>query len=286
GGTAIAFGIITYGHNVMKTVGTDLYKISPITGFAVVFAEFLVLTLFTSQSLETFLLQNNLPSIPLVPLSATQSFIGAVIGVGLAKDPQSINFKVFGKISLGWVIAPLTAGVLSFVLLFFVQNVFEQKIIHQVPHQITQSIITKLNDEGVDTTPISDMVGIRYNNKKVFRNELMDRKEYQNQELFSIFNYAMIDSFKIDSTIINEKIDFEKFNSDEITELKRLHGKAFSHKTDFEKYMTDNLSHWFSNGDRLHDKILKEKFQFIEDIFRVDQEEVDKKKRPNKTLNK
>lgn len=286
GGTAIAFGIITYGHNVMKTVGTDLYKISPITGFAVVFAEFLVLTLFTSQSLETFLLQNNLPSIPLVPLSATQSFIGAVIGVGLAKDPQSINFKVFGKISLGWVIAPLTAGVLSFVLLFFVQNVFEQKIIHQVPHQITQSIITKLNDEGVDTTPISDMVGIRYNNKKVFRNELMDRKEYQNQELFSIFNYAMIDSFKIDSTIINEKIDFEKFNSDEITELKRLHGKAFSHKTDFEKYMTDNLSHWFSNGDRLHDKILKEKFQFIEEIFRVDQEEVDKKKRPNKTLNK
>ncbi|MBX2976486.1 MAG: inorganic phosphate transporter [Ignavibacteriaceae bacterium] len=285
GGTAIAFGIITYGHNVMKTVGNDLYKISPITGFAVVFAEFFVLTLFTSQGLERFLLEQGLPSIPLVPLSATQSFIGAVIGVGLAKDPQSINFKVFGKISVGWVIAPLTAGILSFVLLFFVQNVFEQKIINQVPHQITKSVVAKLEADGVDTSPILDMVGIRFNNKKVFRNELMDRKEFQNQDLFLIFNYAIVDSFKVDSAVINEKIDFEKFNEDEISELKKLHGKAFSHKIDFEKYISENLSEWFVNGDRLHDKILKEKIQLIEEIFRVNQEEVNKKK-SNKTLNK
>ncbi|HRI46173.1 MAG TPA: hypothetical protein PK559_03630, partial [Ignavibacteriaceae bacterium] len=208
-----------------------------------------------------------------------------VIGVGLAKDPQSINFKVFGKISVGWVIAPLTAGILSFVLLFFVQNVFEQKIINQVPHQITKSVVAKLEADGVDTSPILDMVGIRFNNKKVFRNELMDRKEFQNQDLFLIFNYAIVDSFKVDSAVINEKIDFEKFNEDEISELKKLHGKAFSHKIDFEKYISENLSEWFVNGDRLHDKILKEKIQLIEEIFRVNQEEVNKKK-SNKTLNK
>jgi len=130
GGLAIAFGIFTYGNNVMETVGTDLYKISPITGFVVVFAEFIVLFLFTSQSLEAFLLKNNLPAFPLVPLSTTQAFIGAVIGVGLAKDPLSINFKVLGKIGIGWVVAPLSAGLITFISLFFIQNVFEQKIIH------------------------------------------------------------------------------------------------------------------------------------------------------------
>ena len=141
GGLAIAFGIFTYGNNVMETVGTDLYKISPITGFVVVFAEFIVLFLFTSQSLEAFLLKNNLPAFPLVPLSTTQAFIGAVIGVGLAKDPLSINFKVLGKIGIGWVVAPLSAGLITFISLFFIQNVFEQKIIHPVPYQITTSAI-------------------------------------------------------------------------------------------------------------------------------------------------
>lgn len=57
GGIAIAIGIFTYGNNVMETVGTDLYKISPITGFVVVLAEFIVLFLFTSQTLEAFLLK-------------------------------------------------------------------------------------------------------------------------------------------------------------------------------------------------------------------------------------
>lgn len=286
GGTAIAFGIITYGHNVMKTVGTDLYKISPITGFAVVFAEFLVLSLFTSQSLETFLLQNNLPSIPLVPLSATQSFIGAVIGVGLAKDPQSINFKVFGKISLGWVIAPVSAGILSFVMLFFVQNVFEQKIIHPIPYQISNSVIQKLNSSGVKTENINDLIGKRFFNKKVFRNELMDRNEYQNQALFLIFNYSIIDSFKIDSSVVNEKINYELFTPEEINELKNLHCKSFSHKIDFEKYIEENLSHWYTNGDRLHDKILKDKINLIEELFRVHNEQMDKKSKGKNALNK
>jgi PiT family inorganic phosphate transporter len=62
--------------------------------------------MFTSKELESVLISLNLPTIPLVPLSTTQAFIGAVIGVGLAKDPASINFRVFREITLGWVLAP------------------------------------------------------------------------------------------------------------------------------------------------------------------------------------
>ena len=204
GGIAIAFGIFTYGNNVMETVGTDLYKISPITGFVVVFAEFIVLWLFTSQSLESFLLKNNLPSFPLVPLSTTQAFIGAVIGVGLAKDPLSINFKVLGKIGIGWVVAPLTAGLITFISLFFIQNVFEQKIIHPVPYQITESVIAKLNNEGIETEKLSDLLNERFTNNKAFLNELKKRYDYNSKHIYSIYKYALIDSFKIDSTLIND----------------------------------------------------------------------------------
>jgi len=269
GGLAIAFGIFTYGNNVMETVGTDLYKISPITGFVVVFAEFIVLWLFTSQSLEAFLLKNNLPSFPLVPLSTTQAFIGAVIGVGLAKDPLSINFKVLGKIGIGWVVAPLSAGLITFISLFFIQNVFEQKIIHPVPYQITTSVILKLNDEGIETEKLKDMLNNRFTNNKTFLNELKNRYDYNSEQIYAIYKYALIDSFRIDSVMINDLPDNYQLTIIQKSKLKELHGKSFSHKIDFEEAVFSDSKEWSFNGNKLRDKEIAEKKIKIEELFRV-----------------
>ncbi len=269
GGLAIAVGIFTYGNNVMETVGTDLYKISPITGFVVVFAEFIVLWLFTSQSLEAFLLKNNLPSFPLVPLSTTQAFIGAVIGVGLAKDPLSINFKVLGKIGIGWVVAPLSAGLITFVSLFFIQNVFEQKIIHPVPYQISQSVISKLNAEGIETDKISDLLDHRFTNNKVFLNELKKRYDYNSEHIYAIYKYALIDSFKIDSLMIDDLPENCLLTIAQKSKLKELHGQSFSHKIDFEEAIFSNLSDWKLSGNKLLDKEIEEKKILVEELFRV-----------------
>jgi PiT family inorganic phosphate transporter len=269
GGIAIAIGIFTYGNNVMETVGTDLYKISPITGFVVVLAEFIVLWLFTSQSLETFLLKNNLPSFPLVPLSTTQAFIGAVIGVGLAKDPLSINFKVLGKIGIGWIVAPVTAGLITFISLFFIQNVFEQKIIHPVPYQITTSVINKLNEEGIETEKLNDLLNKRFTNNKAFLNELKARYDYNSKHIYSIYKYALIDSFKIDSLLINNLPENFQLSITQKTNLKELHGKSFSHKIDFEEAVYSSLPDWKHNGEKLNDKVIEEKKNIIEDLFRV-----------------
>lgn len=275
GGFAMAVGIFTFGYNVMKTVGTDLYKISPITGFAIVLAASIVMWLFTSQSLERFLLSNNLPSFPLVPLSATQSFIGAVIGVGLAKDPTSINFKVFGKISLGWIIAPITACLISFVLLFFVQNVFEQKIIEPVPYEISESVLSKLSEQGIHTDELHDLVDIRFTNKKIFKNELLKRAKFDNGQIYSIFHYSLIDSFKVDSTaLLNSSHLLENLSAFQVADLMKFHGKTFSHKIDFDSTVFGSKPEWELTGDKLSDKILIDNKLFIEELFRV--------KKPNK----
>lgn len=268
GGLAIAVGIFTYGNNVMNTVGEDLYKISPITGFVVVLAEFIVLWLFTSQGLERFLLKNNLPAIPLVPLSTTQAFIGAVIGVGLAKDPHSINFKVLGKIAIGWAVAPLSAGIITFISLFFIQNVFEQKIILPVPYEISESVIKKLNSEGVNTARISDLLNKRFENKKEFRNQLLERYNYNNDQLYSIFNYALIDSFAVDSNLINNKLNLEQISSAKIDSIKKLHNKKFSHKIDFDEALF-NGKEWETSVNKLEAKRVEEEKEIFEQLFRV-----------------
>ncbi len=128
GGVAIAIGVYTYSHRVMETVGDSLFKLSAETALIVVLAESLVLFLFASQGLESWLKSHGLPTIPLVPVSSSQAVVGAIIGIAIAKGGKGIRFGVLGEIATGWVSTPLIAGVISFTSLFFLQNVFNQEV--------------------------------------------------------------------------------------------------------------------------------------------------------------
>lgn len=128
GGVAIAVGVFTYSKKVMMTVGAGIYELSPITAFIVVLSSSIVLFLFASKGLKDLLVSNHLPSFPLVPVSSSQSIVGAVIGIGIAKGGKNFNLKVLGRISMGWIATPLIAAGVAFVALFIVQNVFSQVV--------------------------------------------------------------------------------------------------------------------------------------------------------------
>ncbi len=128
GGIAIAIGVFTYSKKVMLTVGSSIFKLSPITAFVVVLASSIVLFLFASQGLKHFLVSNGLPSFPLVPVSSSQAVVGSVMGISLAKGSRNINFKVLGRISIGWVATPVASAIISYIALFFMQNVFLQDV--------------------------------------------------------------------------------------------------------------------------------------------------------------
>lgn len=124
GSVAIAIGIITYSKRLMHTIGNDILALSPLSALVTVLSQALVLFLFASSNLHNFLVSNNLPSMPLVPVSSSQAIIGAVIGIGLIKGGRGINWNIIGKIIIGWVATPIIAAVLCFVSLFILANVF------------------------------------------------------------------------------------------------------------------------------------------------------------------
>jgi len=130
GGLAISVGVYTFSNKVMETVGTDLFELSPVAALIVVLSSALVLFLFASQSLKVFLETSGLPTLPLVPVSSSQAVVGAILGIGIAKSGRNIHFGTMGKISLGWIVTPIMAGIVSYVLLFFMQNVFMQTVFH------------------------------------------------------------------------------------------------------------------------------------------------------------
>jgi PiT family inorganic phosphate transporter len=124
GGIAISVGVFTYSKRVMMTVGKSIYKISPIAALIVVLSSSTVLFLFASENLKIWLTSMGLPSFPLVPVSSSQAVVGAVLGIGLAKGGRNINFGILRNIGLGWVITPITSAIISYISLFFMQNVF------------------------------------------------------------------------------------------------------------------------------------------------------------------
>jgi inorganic phosphate transporter, PiT family len=132
GGIAIAAGILTYSKKVMETVGSNLLELTSEAAFVVVLSQALVLFIFSSSSLSGLLVRMGLPAIPLVPVSSTQVVVGSVIGIGLYKGVRNINLKVLGGIASGWITTPVTAGLLSFILLFFVKNLFGIDVGHSV----------------------------------------------------------------------------------------------------------------------------------------------------------
>jgi len=157
GAIAISIGVFTYSYKVMMTVGNDLFKLTPVAALVVVFSESIVLFLFASKALETWLASHGLPTIPLVPVSSSQAVIGAIVGIVLAKRGRGVNLKVLGKISSGWVTTPIIAGIITFIALFFAQNVFEQKVVE------------KINETRIEIQPNTQMDTLRNNIDNEFK---------------------------------------------------------------------------------------------------------------------
>jgi len=122
GAIAIAIGIFTYSKNVMATVGSSIYKISPATALIVVLASSTVLFIFSSESLNQLLSILHLPNIPLVPVSSSQAVVGAIIGIGIGKGDRNINFSKLKKIAVGWVLTPAISLMLSFLSLILINR--------------------------------------------------------------------------------------------------------------------------------------------------------------------
>ena len=128
GAIAIGIGVMTYSKRVMMTVGRGLMPLSPVAAWVVVMAHSIVLFLFASQGLESFLAEMGLPTIPLVPVSSSQAVVGAVMGIAILKGGRGIRWRVLGGIGVGWMVTPVIAGVVCFIGLFFLQNVFDQRV--------------------------------------------------------------------------------------------------------------------------------------------------------------
>jgi len=96
GGVGIAFGIAMGGSRVIKTVGERITTLSNTRGFAVEFSAATTVLVASKMGL---------------PVSTTHAAIGGVMGVGLARGIEAVNFGIIFKIMLYWILTvPVAAA--------------------------------------------------------------------------------------------------------------------------------------------------------------------------------
>jgi PiT family inorganic phosphate transporter len=102
GGLGIVMGLALFGHRVMKTIGSGITHLTPSKGFAAELAAATTVLVASGTGL---------------PISTTQTLVGAVLGVGIVQGVAALNAKVVRNIVVSWVVT-LPAGA-GFSIIFF-----------------------------------------------------------------------------------------------------------------------------------------------------------------------
>lgn len=270
GSIAIAVGVFTYSKRVMMTVGRGIFHLSPVAAFVCVIAHAIVLFLFASQDLEHFLISQNLPPIPLVPVSSSQAIVGAVIGIGLLKGRgRGIRWKTVAGTMSGWIIAPIIAALLSFISMFFLQNVFQQETYRPVAYLVTSDVAKRIQDKGVSIAGLEKVQLQEFATAVKFNKALSEHMDITSSERDIIMASAELDEMEVTSTGIAE-LDINWITPSQIAGLQSLEGRIFEHKWQLNDALAEASMSWRPvKGDDKRNEEIKQKLAYIYRYFRV-----------------
>lgn len=109
GGFGIVAGLALFGHRVIKTIGQGITHLTPSRGFAAELAAACTVVIASGTGL---------------PISTTQTLVGAVLGVGMARGVSALNLKIVRNIVVSWVITLPAGAVLSVIFFFALKGIF------------------------------------------------------------------------------------------------------------------------------------------------------------------
>jgi len=106
GGVGIACGISMAGYRVMDTIGKRITTLTNTRGFCVDFAAATTVLIASKMGL---------------PVSTTHAAVGGVMGVGIARGIEAVNFSIVFKIMLYWVLTVPAAAITSMIIFKILQ---------------------------------------------------------------------------------------------------------------------------------------------------------------------
>jgi PiT family inorganic phosphate transporter len=248
GALAIGVGVFTYSKRVMMTVGRGILPLTPVGAFVSVLSHSLVLFLFSSVTLQQFLIGRGLPPIPLIPVSSSQAIVGAVIGIALLKGTRGLARVQWGRVGgivAGWVATPVVAGLLCFISLFVMQNVFDQRVYAPVEYQLTRVELQRLARLGLPAGELAPLRGRRIASGTQFAYELGKYATLDASQLQLALAAAEIVRIEIDAQGL-EGLDLAYLGPERGQALRELAGQSFDRRWKLEEALVRHSEAWRS----------------------------------------
>ena len=278
GAVAIGVGVFTYSKRVMMTVGSSLMPLNPVAAWVVVVSHSIVLFLFSSSSLEHFLVSHGLPPIPLIPVSSSQAVIGAVVGIGLlngARGARQIRWRVLLKIASGWVSTPLIAALVSFAMLFAVQNVFDQQVYRPVGYVLSDEVVARLEAAGVRNRFPAELRGRRIEGSVCFRQAIVKATGFHGTRLELVASFAEVHPLAITADAC-AALDRKRLTPEQIAAVQALAGRAFAHKWQLHDALAGKSDAWKKRPptrlNKPHNQRLRERLDYLYRAFHAPEE--------------
>ena len=109
GGFGIVAGLALFGHRVIATIGKGITHLTPSRGFAAELAAACTVVVASGTGL---------------PISTTQTLVGAVLGVGMARGIAAIDLGVVRNIVVSWVVTLPIGAMLSIMFFWMIKGAF------------------------------------------------------------------------------------------------------------------------------------------------------------------
>ncbi|CAE8687204.1 unnamed protein product [Polarella glacialis] len=119
GGAGISIGLLTYGYNVIKSIGIKLAKITPSRGFSIEMGSSIVVIVGSNLG---------------IPLSTTHCQVGATVGVGMCEIRgastvwKGVNWKIMAKVGVMWVMTLMFAAICASSIFGILVAIYQPQI--------------------------------------------------------------------------------------------------------------------------------------------------------------
>jgi len=109
GAFGIVLGLAMLGRRVIATIGKGITHLTPSRGFAAELAAATTVVIASGTGL---------------PISTTQTLVGAVLGVGMARGIAALNLGVVRNIVVSWVVTLPAGAIMSIIFFFLIKAAF------------------------------------------------------------------------------------------------------------------------------------------------------------------
>ena len=109
GCVAVILGMLLNGKRIIKTVGSKITSLTPSKAFCATISSSIIVSIAIQYG---------------IPISATQTLVGGIMGVGFSKNMKRLNIKLISYIFVSWILTIPMSIILACIYYYFFKYCF------------------------------------------------------------------------------------------------------------------------------------------------------------------